>query len=165
MMIHEITGDAGKYRTRKRVGRGEASGVGGTSGRGHKGARSRSGWHSKRGHEGGRITIIRRMPKRGFSNVQVATAYQVVNLKALEARMKDGAEVTPQVLLEAGLISDPDRPVKILGEGTLTRRLNITAAAFSASARQKIEQVGGSATAVVRTVWTRAAAEAAKGGA
>lgn len=161
MMIHEITATVGRHKARKRVGRGEGSGNGCTAGRGHKGAGQRSGWSSRPGFEGGQMPLFRRIPKRGFTNAAFRTDYHVVNIKSLEAF--DGDEVTPEALATAGLIRDTARPVKILGEGELTRKLAVTAARFSASAQKKIEAAGGSVTVVPpRRKWTRSAAGGAK---
>ncbi len=148
MMIHELTEKAGKYKKRRRVGRGTGSGRGKTSGRGHKGARSRSGATGsiRASMEGGQMPLFRRVPKRGFSNARFRTAYVAVNLKALEARFDDGAEVNPDMLLKVGLLADTNKPVKVLGDGDISKKLNVTAAAFSKSAREKIEQAGGSVT-------------------
>jgi large subunit ribosomal protein L15 len=154
-MIHEITKSAGKHRPRKRVGRGEGSGHGKTSGRGHKGAASRSGWTERAGFEGGQMPLIRRMPKRGFSNANFRTLYHVVNVRHLEARCDDGAAVTVETLAEAGIVRDAKRPLKVLGDGDLSKKLNVTAARFSASARQKIEAAGGTVTVVTTKKWTR----------
>lgn len=162
MMIHEITITVGKYKARKRIGRGHGSGHGKTSGRGHKGAASRSGWKRRPGFEGGQMPLVRRMPKRGFSNADFRRLFHVVNLKQLEVRCEDGATVTAESLAEAGIIRDTSLPLKVLGEGTLSRKLNITAAKFSASARAKIEEAGGTVTVVTKTKWTRAAAARAK---
>ncbi len=155
MMIHEITKSVGKHRARKRVGRGHASGQGKTSGRGHKGAASRSGWTRRPGYEGGQMPLIRRMPKRGFSNVQFRTVYHVVNVRYLEAHCDDGAAVTRQTLAEAGVIRDVKLPLKILGDGDLSKKLDVTAARFSAAAKQKIEAAGGTVTVVARKKPTR----------
>jgi len=162
MMIHDITQQVGRHKARKRVGRGRASGVGKTSGRGHKGAGSRSGNSFRPGFEGGQMTFVRRLPKRGFTNADFRTVYHIVNLKSLEARFDDGAEVTPATLVDARLIRNTKLPVKILGEGDLTKKLTVTAAKFSASAREKIEKAGGSCTETVRAKWTREAAAAKK---
>ncbi|MCH8165409.1 MAG: 50S ribosomal protein L15 [Planctomycetes bacterium] len=155
MMIHEITIKVGKYKVRRRVGRGHGSGRGKTSGRGHKGAASRSGWKRRAGYEGGQMPIIRRMPKRGFTNAPFRRLYHVVNVKTLQARCVEGAEVTAATLADAGVIRDAKLPLKILGEGELTKKLTVTAAKFSASAKAKIEAVGGAVTAVPRIKWTR----------
>jgi large subunit ribosomal protein L15 len=158
MMIHEITCKVGKYKTRKRIGRGEGSGHGKTSGRGHKGAASRSGWKRRPGYEGGQMPLIRRMPKRGFTNAPFRRLFHVVNIKQLEIRFEDGATVTAQVLAEAGIIRDTALPLKVLGDGTLSRKLDITAAKFSASAKAKIEEAGGTITIVAKKKWRRTAA-------
>ena len=150
MMIHEITEKVGKHKARKRIGRGVGSGSGKTSGRGQKGAGSRSGFGGSINatYEGGQMPYFRRIPKRGFSNYHFRTEYAVVNLKALEARFDSGAEVNPEMLLKMGMIGDNKMPVKVLGEGELSKKLNVSAAAFSASAREKIEKAGGSATVI-----------------
>jgi len=145
MMIHEVTEQAGANKRRKRVGRGPGSGTGKTCGRGHKGARSRSGFARKAGHEGGQMPLFRRIPKRGFTNARFRKEFAVVNLKALEANFDAGAEVNPEMLAKVGLIGEATKPLKVLGEGELTKPLNVTATAFSASAREKIEKAGGSA--------------------
>ena len=158
MMIHEITEQVGRYRPRKRIGRGRASGHGKTSGRGQKGARSRSGWAQKKGYEGGQNPLIRRIPKRGFSNAAFKVVFHIINVKSLDAHCKNGDEVTPGSLVELGLIRDTSLPLKVLGEGELTKKLKVTAAKFSASARTKIESAGGTVTEVTRTKWMRPAA-------
>ncbi len=162
MMIHEITIQAGKYKTRKRIGRGEGSGHGKTAGRGHKGAASRSGWKRRPGYEGGQMPIFRRMPKRGFTNAPFRRLFHVINVKQLDARFDDGATVTRASLAEAGLIRDTSLPLKVLGEGTLSKKLNVTAARFSATAKTKIEEAGGTVTVDVKKKWTRQAAAAIK---
>jgi large subunit ribosomal protein L15 len=146
MMIHDVTKLVGRHKRRKRIGRGIGSGHGKTSGRGHKGAGSRSGYSGsiRASREGGQIPFFRRIPKRGFSNVQFATVFQVVNVKALNARFDDGAEVNPDMLVKVGLIPNTKTPVKVLGEGTLTKKLTVTAAAFSDAAKAKIAKAGGS---------------------
>lgn len=143
MMIHEITDKVGKHRRRARVGRGESSGMGKTSGRGHKGAKSRSGWSLPPQYQGGQINFIQKMPKRGFTNAMFKKVYNIVNVKALESVAQNGDEVNAASLIAAGLIRHQDRPLKILGEGELTKKLAVTADRFSASARQKIEAAGG----------------------
>ncbi len=162
MMIHEITIKVGKYKARKRIGRGHGSGHGKTAGRGHKGAKSRSGWKRRPGYEGGQMPLVRRMPKRGFSNADFRRLFHVVNLKQLEARCEDGATVTAESLAEAGIIRDTSLPLKVLGDGDLSRKLIVTAAKFSASARTKIEQAGGTVTVDAKVKWTRAAAARAR---
>ncbi|MBC8201310.1 MAG: 50S ribosomal protein L15 [Planctomycetes bacterium] len=156
MMIHEITEKAGKYKTRKRIGRGHGSGSGKTSGRGHKGAKSRSGYSRRPAFEGGQMQYFRRIPKRGFTNADFKTVYHIVNLAALEARFEKGATVDATSLVEAGLIRNFKNPVKILGQGDLTIALNVTANKFSDSALKKIEAAGGSVTVIEKKKWVRA---------
>lgn len=156
MMIHEITEKVGKYKPRKRVGRGESSGMGKTSGRGHKGAKSRSGWSLPPQYQGGQINFIQKMPKRGFTNAPFKKVFHVVNVKALEAIASNGDEITADSLAAAGVIRDANLPLKILGEGELTKKLTVTAAKFSASAKAKIEAAGGTIHELVKTTWRRA---------
>ncbi|MEM9294363.1 MAG: 50S ribosomal protein L15 [Planctomycetota bacterium] len=144
MMIHEITEKVGRHKRRKRIGRGPGSGHGKTAGRGHNGYGSRSG--NTNPHEGGAVPMHAKFPKRGFSNAQFTTRYAVVNLKALDSRFDDGAEVTPEMLVKHGLIRNTKLPVKVLGTGEIGKKLRVTAAKFSGTAKQKIEQAGGQAT-------------------
>jgi large subunit ribosomal protein L15 len=148
MMIHEITPKAGHYKKTKRLGRGISSGKGKTAGRGTKGAGSRSGWSGsiRASREGGQMPFFRRIPKRGFSNFNFRTEYAVVNIKALDARFDDGAEVNPDMLVKVGLIADTKRPIKVLGEGQTAKKLLVTAAAFSKTATEKITKAGGTVT-------------------
>jgi large subunit ribosomal protein L15 len=155
MMIHEITEKAGKYKARKRIGRGHGSGSGKTSGRGHKGAQSRSGYSRRPAFEGGQMQYFRRIPKRGFTNADFKTVYHIVNLASLEARFEKGATIDASALVEAGLIRNFKNPVKILGQGDLTISINITADKFSASAVKKIEAAGGSTTVIEKKKWVR----------
>lgn len=155
MMIHEVTEQVGKHKERKRIGRGRGSGTGKTAGRGHKGAGSRAGYRHRFGYEGGQMPLTRRLPKRGFSNAQFRNEYHVVNVKLLESRCDDGAEVDVQMLAEAGVVRDASRPLKVLGEGELTKKLSVTAAKFSAAARSKIEAAGGSVSEQRPTKWRR----------
>jgi large subunit ribosomal protein L15 len=155
-MIHEITEKVGKHRRRKRVGRGPGSGHGKTSGRGHKGAKSRSGWsgsvHAL--YEGGQKPYYRRISKRGFSNARFRTVFAVVNVKILEANFKSGDKVDIAALAARHLVPNDRMPLKILGEGELTRKLTVTADKFSASAKQKIESAGGTANPVEKPAHT-----------
>ncbi|MCH2132381.1 MAG: 50S ribosomal protein L15 [Phycisphaerales bacterium] len=155
MMIHDITGKVGRHASRKRVGRGHGSGHGKTSGRGHKGAGSRSGYSRRAYFEGGQMTWTRRIPKRGFTNNAFRKRYHVVNLKVLEERVEDGADVTVEVLAHLGLIRDASLPLKILGDGEITKKFNVTAAKLSRSAVAKIEAAGGTVTEVPLTKWMR----------
>ena len=145
MMIHEITPKAGRYRAKKRLGRGISSGHGKTSGRGSKGAGSRSGWSGSihPGREGGQMSFFRRIPKRGFNNANFRVEYVVVNLNALSARFESGAEVNPDLMVKAGLLRDTNTPVKILGTGECKGKFNVTADAFSKAAEEKITAAGG----------------------
>lgn len=155
MMIHEITVKVGKHRPRKRVGRGESSGLGKTSGRGHKGAASRSGWSLRPAYDGGQLNYIQRLPKRGFSNAQFKKVYHIVNVKALDAVAQNGDEVNVKTLAAAGVLRDDSLPLKVLGEGELSKKLTVTAAKFSASAKAKIEAAGGTVKVDVKSVWRR----------
>lgn len=145
MNITEITKLAGRDRRPRRVGRGEGSGVGKTSGRGHKGGGQRAGWKQRGMQEGGQMPTFRRMPKRGFSNAKFRVEYGVVNLADLEARFEADAHVTPQALRAFGMIRSVRRPVKVLGNGGLTKKLRVDAAAFSKTAMEKIKAAGGEA--------------------
>ncbi|MFG0330788.1 MAG: 50S ribosomal protein L15 [Phycisphaerales bacterium] len=162
MMIHEITEKVGKYKARKRIGRGHGSGSGKTAGRGHKGARSRAGFSQKVAREGGQLAYFRRFPKRGFSNFQFATTYSIVNVGQLDKAFDAGAEVDAKSLAKAGLVRDASKPVKILGEGELSKKLTVNAEKFSGSAKEKIEGAGGSTNEIRKTKWTRARAAASK---
>jgi large subunit ribosomal protein L15 len=143
MMLHEITASAGARERRKRVGRGESSGMGRTSGRGNKGAQSRAGCSIHPLKEGGQMPLFRRLPKRGFSNFHFRTEYAIVNLLDLESAFENGASVSVATLRELGAF-DPDAPVKILGEGELKKKLTVEAHAVSAKAKAAIEKAGGS---------------------
>jgi len=141
-MIHNITPLLPRNKLRTRKGRGEGSGHGKTSGRGNKGAKARQGTYIKRGHEGGQTPIFRRFPKRGFSNYDFARQFHVVNVKELNC-FENGTIVDPAALREAGLVPDTKQPVKILGEGNLTRKLTVVAGWYSKSAHEKIAAAGG----------------------
>ena len=147
MVNHEITSIAGRDKTRRRVGRGTGSGVGKTCGRGHKGAGSRSGVSSRSLYEGGQMPLFRRLPKRGFSNYKFATRYEIVNVLQLE-RFDDGTAVGVEQLSGAGLIGSQRSKVKILGNGELTKKLDVTAHKFSKTAEQKIIGCGGTAKVI-----------------
>jgi len=149
MLNHEITSIAGKHKTRRRVGRGRGTGHGKTSGRGHKGSGSRAGSTAVSLWEGGQMPLFRRLPKRGFSNYQFATRFEVLNIAQLE-RFEDGADVGVEQLSNAGLISDSKSKVKILGNGELTKKLQVTAHKFSKTAEQKIVGCGGTAKIIGR---------------
>ena len=142
MNLNEVHRGIHKNKKRKRVGRGVGSGHGKTSGRGHKGARSRAGYSMHPTFEGGQMPLVRRVPKRGFNN-PFALSVAVVNLGELEERFPAGAEVTPETLQANSLAKGRYDVLKILGDGELTKRLTVSAHRFSKSAREKIEQAGG----------------------
>jgi large subunit ribosomal protein L15 len=144
--LHDLTPSTGSHRRRKRVGRGPGSGSGKTATRGEKGQKARSGGNVHPRFEGGQMPLIRRIPKRGFTNIN-RVEYQVVNVRELERL--DG-DVSLEALKHAGLIRSVAKPVKILGEGELTKALAVTAHAFSRSARSKIEGAGGSVSVLAR---------------
>ncbi len=147
--IGNLSYAAGSKKKNKRIGRGPGSGHGGTSTKGHKGAQSRSGYKSKRGFEGGQMPLHRRLPKFGFKN-HFRKEFQIVNVSRLDELNQDGiikdGIVNSEVLYEIGVISYANKPVKILGNGDLTSKLNVTANSFSLSAKQKIESAGGTVT-------------------
>ena len=143
-MIHDITAAVPRFKRPKRKGRGESSGMGKTSGRGTKGAKARVGKYVKRGHEHGQTPIYRRLPKRGFSNENFERRFHVVNLLELD-RFDDGATVDATALKDAGLIPDEKQPVKILGNGSVSKRLTVLAGWYSRSAHEKITAAGGTA--------------------
>lgn len=146
MKLHELSPAAGSTKPAYRKGRGAGSGNGKTAGRGHKGQWARSGGGVRPGFEGGQMPLARRLPKRGFNNI-FGTTYAPVNVSALE-RFENGTEVTTELLLETGVISKALDGVKILGNGELTKSLTVKAAAFSASAKEKIEKAGGKAEVI-----------------
>lgn len=141
MKLNELRPARGAVRPRKRVGRGQGSGTGGTAGRGHKGHSSRSGGGSAPGFEGGQMPIQRRLPKGGFKNIN-RIEYQVVNVADL-SRFEAGAEVTPAVLKERRLARKASIPVKLLGHGEVDRAVRVRVHAVSESARRKVEAAGG----------------------
>jgi len=145
MNITEITRLAGKHRRRKRLGRGAGSGSGKTAGRGNKGFGQRAGYKTRGMQEGGQMPAFRRMPKRGFSNVKFRRFYSIVNVGHLETRYEDGAHVTAESLVELGIIRNLRYPVKVLGDGTLSKKLTVDAAKYSKSAQEKIQAAGGEA--------------------
>ncbi len=149
MMIHDITELAGKYKARKRVGRGRASGVGKTSGRGHKGAGSRSGYSRRHQFEGGQMPLFRRLAKRGFTNAQFTTQFWIVNLGDIVGHPSyaSGGEVTAASLVAAGLIRDEKRPVKVLADlgdaDALNVKLDLRVNRCSDKARKLVTDAGG----------------------
>ncbi|UUX32851.1 50S ribosomal protein L15 [Fundicoccus culcitae] len=141
MKLHTLQPAEGSRQERNRVGRGQGSGNGKTSGRGQKGQKSRSGGGVRLGFEGGQQPLFRRLPKRGFKNIN-RKEYAIVNLDALN-RFEDGTTVTPALLFEAGIIKKELSGIKILGEGQLERKLTVQAAKFSKSAEEAITAAGG----------------------
>lgn len=139
MKLHDLSPAKGSTHSKKRVGRGPGSGWGKTAGRGHKGQRSRSGFSQRIGFEGGQMPLIRRLPKRGFTNI-FRKEYEVVNLRDLEGFE---GEVSPETLAEQGRVR-AGRMVKVLGDGEISTALTVKAHRFSKSARAKIEAAGGS---------------------
>jgi len=146
MNLHELSPAPGSVSEGKRKGRGAGTGNGKTAGRGHKGQKARSGGKVRRGFEGGQMPLSRRLPKRGFNNI-FAKPLTEVNVSALEC-FDNGTEITAQVLLEKGIISKCPYGLKVIGNGTLSKQLTVKAAAYSASAKEKIEALGGKAEVV-----------------
>lgn len=130
-------------KKRKRPGRGPGSGRGKTCGRGTKGQQSRSGGGTRPGFEGGQMPLFRRLPKRGFNNAKFRTVYAIVNVGQLEGAFDEGTTVDAAAIRAAHLVNAKTGPIKVLGSGDLTKKLNVTADRFSESAKQKIEAVGG----------------------
>ena len=146
MKLHELHPAEGSTAAQKRLGRGAGSGLGKTSGKGHKGAKARSGGGKRPGFEGGQMPLYRRVPKRGFTNI-FGTDYAAVNVERLEV-FENGATVDAQALLEKKIIRKELDGVKILGGGELTKKLTVKAAKFSGSAKEKIEAAGGKAEVI-----------------
>lgn len=149
MRLHDLKPRPGARHRRKRLGCGESSGHGKTSTRGGKGQTARTGGSIRIGFEGGQMPLIRRIPKRGFNNAAFKTRYIPVNVQALN-RFDDGTRVDEVLLRQVGLVNGRADGIKILGKGTLTKRLVVCADAFSASARSQIEALGGRCELVVR---------------
>ena len=142
MKLHELSPAEGSVKEGFRKGRGAGSGNGKTAGKGHKGQNARSGGGVRPGFEGGQLPLYRKLPKRGFNNSRFGNAYAVINVKSLN-KFNDGDVVDAAALLSAGIINNAFDGVKVLGEGELTKKLTVKAAVFSASAKEKIEAVGG----------------------
>ena len=144
MKLDSLKPSKGSIKNKKRIGRGHGSGLGKTSGRGHKGAGQRSGNKRRAWFEGGQMPLARRLPRRGFTNI-FKEEIQIVNISDLN-RIEKNSEIDPVVLQENGMIRSSLKPVKILGEGDIDKKLNVTASSFSESAKNKIEKAGGTAT-------------------
>ena len=142
MKLNTMHPAEGATHSRKRLGRGVGSGLGKTSGKGHKGQNARSGGGVRPGFEGGQLPLFRRLPKRGFSNARFKVEYATINLSDLN-RFEDGAVVTPELLKEMGLVKNQLDGIKVLGNGTLEKKLTVKAHKFSSSAQEKIESLGG----------------------
>ena len=147
MKLHELRPSEGAFKTSKRLGRGTGSGLGKTSGKGHKGQNARSGGGVRPGFEGGQLPLFRRLPKRGFSNAMFKIEYATINVSDLE-KFEDGAVVTPELLKEMGILKKQLAGVKVLGNGNLTKKLTVKANKFSQSAVEKIEAIGGKAEVI-----------------
>ena len=146
MKLHELSPVAGSTFEGKRKGRGHGTGNGKTAGRGHKGQKARSGGKVRAGFEGGQMPLVRRVPKRGFNNI-FAKPLTAINLAVLNC-FEDGAVVDAAALIEAGIISSCPNGLKVLSNGNLTKKITVKAAAFSATAKEKIEQAGGKAEVI-----------------
>ncbi len=142
MKLHTMKPNDGATTVKKRVGRGIGSGLGKTSGKGHKGQNARSGGGVRPGFEGGQLPLFRRLPKRGFSNARFKTRYATINLSDLN-RFEDGAVVTPELLKEMGLVKKQLDGIKVLGNGKLEKKLTVKAHQFSSTAQREIESHGG----------------------
>ncbi|SRR5699024_65468 len=141
MKLHDYKSAEGSRHRRKRLGRGMSSGFGKTSGKGHKGQNARTGGGTRLGFEGGQTPLFQRLPKRGFTNIN-RKDYTVVNIETLN-QFEDGTEITPEQLLEAGVVSKLQSGIKVLGKGTLDKKLTVKANKFSSSAIEAIEKAGG----------------------
>lgn len=146
MKLHELSPAVGSTKESKRIGRGHGSGNGKTAGKGHKGQKARAGHGMRPGFEGGQMPLQRRVPKRGFNNI-FAEEWIAINVSALEV-FEDGAVVDAAALKAAGIIKKADLPVKVLGNGKLTKKLTVNLNAFSASAAEKINTAGGKAEVI-----------------
>ncbi len=147
MKLHELSPAAGSTKARKRIGRGAGSGQGKTAGKGHKGQKARAGRGMRPGFEGGQMPLQRRLPKRGFNNI-FRTEMAIVNVAALDKAFEAGETVTVDALVEKGLVKKVLDGVKVLGNGELTKALTVQANAFSETAKQKIEALGGKAEVI-----------------
>lgn len=143
MKLNELAPAPGSKKTRKRVGRGESSGLGKTCGKGSNGQKSRSGTYIQMGFEGGQMPLIKRVPKRGFKNYPFKKEYAIVNLAMLEERFENGASINAEVLIENNVIKNVRDGLKVLGVGELTKKFTVTAKKISTSAKEKIEAAGG----------------------
>ena len=141
MRLNSLNPAKGSVKNKKRIGRGRGSGLGKTSGRGHKGSGQRSGNKKRPWFEGGQMPLARRLPRRGFNNI-FKEKYQIVNIGDI-INLKDGSAIDPVFLKDSGLIRSSLKPVKILGNGSIEKKIKISASAFSSAAKEKIEKAGG----------------------
>jgi large subunit ribosomal protein L15 len=149
LSLNNLSPTKGSTHKKKRVGRGPGSGLGKTAGRGHKGQKSRSGYSKKIGFEGGQMPLQRRLPKRGFTNI-FKKKWIEISLAKLEGSFNAGDEITPEVLHEKGLIKKAKHDLVILGNGDISKALKISAHRFTKTAREKIENAGGSITEIIK---------------
>ena len=147
MNIHELSPAPNSTKKARRVGRGIGSGLGKTSGRGQKGQNARSGGGVRPGFEGGQLPLFRRLPKRGFSNAKFKTEYAVINLSDLN-KFENDAVITPELLKEMGLVKNQLSGIKVLGNGTLEKKVIVKAHKFSSVAKEEIEKLGGKAEVI-----------------
>ena len=147
MKLHTVKPNPEATKARKRVGRGPGSGTGKTAGRGENGQNSRSGGGVRIGFEGGQTPLFRRLPKRGFTNARFKKVYAVINLDDLN-KFEDGAEVSPEILKDMGIVKNTLDGVKILGDGKLDKKLTVKANKFSKTAKEQIEKIGGKAEVI-----------------
>lgn len=144
MKLHDLKPTPGSKHRRRRVGRGESSGLGKTSGKGHKGQKSRAGASIRPGFEGGQMPLARRLPKKGFNNAQFKTKFAIVNVADLERKFDDGDTVNEETLRAAGLVQGIYDAIKVLGNGDLSKKVTVAVDKVSGSAKEKIEKAGGS---------------------
>ena len=147
MKLHELKPNEGSVKNRKRIGRGPGSGTGKTSGKGHKGQNARSGGGVRPGFEGGQLPLFRRLPKRGFSNAMFKKEYAVINISDLNT-FNDGDVITPELLKELGIVKKQLSGIKVLGNGTLEKKVTVKAHKFTKGAEDKITEAGGKAEVI-----------------
>lgn len=147
MKLNSMYPAEGSTKVRKRIGRGTSSGTGKTAGKGHKGQNARSGGGVRPGFEGGQLPLFRRLPKRGFSNAKFKTEYAIINLSDLN-KFEDNAVITPELLKEMGLVKNQIDGIKVLGNGTLEKKITVKAHKFSSVAKEQIEKLGGKAEVI-----------------
>ncbi len=147
MKLNSMYPAEGSTKVRKRIGRGTSSGTGKTAGKGHKGQNARSGGGVRPGFEGGQLPLFRRLPKRGFSNAKFKTEYAIINLSDLN-KFEDNTVITPELLKEMGLVKNQIDGIKVLGNGTLEKKITVKAHKFSSVAKEQIEKLGGKAEVI-----------------